>query len=202
MQCCYCFELDYIDADHCFDGPLCGGNDWLRRGAIDGWFTGHKNWFYFFEVYLNHDNCKAMPYSEFVPACKPDKVTAFLQEPSNAKGFISLADGFAYDLDDGGAGYCRGNDALLAYQKKTSYMKEYGDMIRTVKSTKDFDWRKAYDKEVTRITGRSGRPIVPTKPRSHDFEPQDLCQQKCKLVPNKQAEGLPVGRRMAVDCSY
>eukprot|EP00607_Mallomonas_marina_P007422 CAMPEP_0182416288 /NCGR_PEP_ID=MMETSP1167-20130531/561_1 /TAXON_ID=2988 /ORGANISM="Mallomonas Sp, Strain CCMP3275" /LENGTH=419 /DNA_ID=CAMNT_0024588929 /DNA_START=1042 /DNA_END=2301 /DNA_ORIENTATION=- len=229
LQCCYCYYLDYIEADHCFDGPLCGGNDWLRRGAVNGWFANHKQWWFFFETYLNPNNCKALPYTEFVPPCKPEKITAFLQDPRAAgKGLISLSHGFLYDLDEvspspgegrerereregaGGGGYCySSSSALQMYQKKTSYMKYTDEVISALKNCKKpYDWRKAYDDEVQRMTARKctgtianqcheGRRV---RPLSHDFEKEGYCESACKKKENVLLEGLDQGERYAMEC--
>jgi len=51
-----------------WDGPLGGGNDKFRRGAVNGWFTSHKAEFLFWESYLDPLNCKGVPNA--VPPCE------------------------------------------------------------------------------------------------------------------------------------
>jgi hypothetical protein len=41
-----------------YDGPLGGGNDWVRRDAVNGWFLNHKTWYPFYETFTKPESCK------------------------------------------------------------------------------------------------------------------------------------------------
>lgn len=66
-QCGLCTRLYEIESCGHWDGPLGGGNDLLRRGALNGWFFNHKAEFLFYESYLDPANCNHVP--EAIPLC-------------------------------------------------------------------------------------------------------------------------------------
>ena len=66
-QCGLCSRLYEVESCGHWDGPLGGGNDLLRRGAVNGWFFNHKADFLFWEAYLDPANCDYEP--EAIPVC-------------------------------------------------------------------------------------------------------------------------------------
>lgn len=55
-----------------WDGPLGGGNDFLRRGSINGWFFGHKSGVMVWDMYLDPNNCKKI--DNIVETCGSHRV--------------------------------------------------------------------------------------------------------------------------------
>ena len=65
-----------------WDGPLGGGNDKLRRGAVNGWFTSHKAEFLFWESYLDPLGCQGVPVVEAIPPCEYGSSSSTLSQRS------------------------------------------------------------------------------------------------------------------------
>jgi hypothetical protein len=158
LQCGLCSRLYEIESTGHWDGILGGGNDALRRNAVNGWFFNHKTEFLFWESYLDPKNCKRL---DFVPPCVPQ---ADIHGPVGDAGggettdnadhterlrrfqgrqFISLSDGYAIDVDKGE--YCKiTNEAWRASQRAKTYMQEYPMLISAAESYTDESWRKSY----------------------------------------------------------
>lgn len=169
LQCGLCSRLYEIESTGHWDGILGGGNDALRRNAVNGWFFNHKTEFLFWESYLEPKNCKRL---DFVPPCVPqvdhllgggdgggvggggggggessDKNAEVNHEERlkrfQGRQFISLSDGYAIDVDKGQ--YCKiTNEGVLASQRAYTYMKEYPALIQAAESYTDESWRKSY----------------------------------------------------------
>jgi len=203
LQCCYCTDLNRIQANHCYDGPLCGGNFKLTRHTVNGWFSNHKNWWMFFESYIHPDNCKAVRIADLVSECKKKKMEAILENRKTS--LVSLADGYAFDLDQ--SEYCRVNDAVLEHQKRESYMKHYADLFAELRKAKGVvQWKRSYDDRTAGgkcSTGPvekdmdswcSGNEFV--RPKQTDFD----LPAHCVPTPNNALEGLPEEKRLTLDC--
>ena len=61
LHCFHCGDQNDMTSP-AWDGDLGGGNERVRMGAINSWFTTHKAQFKFHETYLNPNNCKAVPF--------------------------------------------------------------------------------------------------------------------------------------------
>ena len=64
----HCSNLDEIQGAYMiFDGPLGGGNDYVRLNAINGWLINHKADINFYEAYRDEKACRRV--NDFVPQC-------------------------------------------------------------------------------------------------------------------------------------
>ena len=64
----FCSNLDEIQGtDMTYDGPLGGGNDYVRLNAINGWLINHKAEINFYEAYRDDKACRRV--NDFVPRC-------------------------------------------------------------------------------------------------------------------------------------
>lgn len=129
LQCGHCTRLEEIESSGHWDGPLGGGNDLLRRGAINGWYFNHKAEFLFYESYLNPKNCKKL--ENFVPSCDDSKVLVNGKDYDVSKEgnlIVSLIDGFGFDFER--QIYCRIKDSdVLKHQSADTDMKHYRHFI-------------------------------------------------------------------------
>lgn len=122
---------------------LGGGNDVVRLGAIDGWFFGHKAEWLFYEAYLESKNCKRV--DDFIENC--DIPPLHLEKAENwvraGRNFISLTDGYAFDLVN--QTYCKITDpTLLLEQRQKTYMKEYPEAIAIANDFSAEEWETRY----------------------------------------------------------
>lgn len=68
----FCSRLDEIQGtDFCYDGPIGGGNDYVRRFAVNGWMINHKADINYYEIYRDRHACRksdsfALPCNEAV----------------------------------------------------------------------------------------------------------------------------------------
>ena len=130
IQCGLCTRITEVNSMGHYDGPRGGGNDVVKLGAIDGWFFGHKAEWLFYEAYLEPKNC--IKVNDFIPNCdilpNHDKADDNVNWVRVGRNFISLTDGFAFDLVN--QTYCKITDpALLLGQRQKTYMKEYSEAI-------------------------------------------------------------------------
>jgi hypothetical protein len=83
----FCSRLDEIQGtDFTYDGPLGGGNDFVRRLAVNGWMINHKSEASFYEAYRDKDACRKS--GSFAQSCDEALVASMLKEN---KKKVSLA---------------------------------------------------------------------------------------------------------------
>lgn len=94
----HCTRASEIEsADH-WDGPLGGGNDLLRAGAINGWMFNHKGEFLMYETYINPKACKRI--DNIMENCDAHGQNQLSHEEHQKihKHILPIADGIAYDI--------------------------------------------------------------------------------------------------------
>lgn len=75
----FCSNLDEIQGtDFTYDGPLGGGNDFVRRDAVNGWVINHKSELHFYEAYRDKEACRRN--GSFVPLCDQRLVHGMIEE--------------------------------------------------------------------------------------------------------------------------
>ncbi len=75
----FCSVLDEIQGtDFTNDGPLGGGNDYVRLNAINGWFINHKTEISFYEAYRDAGACRKS--TDFVPMCNKSLVLNMIED--------------------------------------------------------------------------------------------------------------------------
>lgn len=140
----HCTRATEIETSGHWDGPLGGGNDLLRSGAINGYFFNHKAEFLFYEEYLNARACKRM--DNLIPFCDVEEVyhnLTYDEYTSLNRNVISLLDGFGYHLKL--HTICRiTNQNVLNFQSSYSYMKYYPELIDMINLINETNWIQMY----------------------------------------------------------
>lgn len=217
IQCGLCTRITEVNSMGHYDGPRGGGNDVLRLDAIDNWFFGHKAEWLFYQSYLEPKNCKRL---EFIDDCR------IVGQPPHMSGegggdevvrlgrnFVSLTDGFAFDLVN--QTYCKLTDPVhLKAQREKTYMREYPEVIEIANQYSQDEWDTRY-KQLGAGDGRLPCTEVPGKckqegPDGMDtivhndqtqirmFDRADLCEQ-CRRI-GKSQYGYHKGEATVVDC--
>jgi hypothetical protein len=128
-------EWEILSSGH-WDGAMGGGNDKIRKGAINSWMFNHKIEYIFHETWLKPENCKRMP--DVVDNCPAD-----VQKPENRHILVSLTDGYAYNINT--QKLCKLTDAdMLEEQIKKTYMKDYPAVIKAANGYSDEEWERVY----------------------------------------------------------
>ena len=225
VQCGLCTRITEVNSMGHYDGPRGGGNDVLRLGAIDNWFFGHKAEWLFYQSYLESKNCKRL---DFVENCNIN-INSNSNSNSNdrsddevvriGRNFISLTDGFAFDIAN--STYCRLTDVRqLKGQREKTYMKEYPMAIAIANQYSQSEWETRY-KQLGSGDGRLPCTEVPGKCKAEGpdgmdtivhndhtearmFDRADLCGQ-CRHIKKMQSNygysnSNSNGDRIVVDC--
>lgn len=153
-------QADEIGNAYHWDGPLGGGNDLVKRGAVNGWFFNHKMPSLFYDLYLNPDNC--IKVDHVVEPCgslplasrkNPALAAAFFKSRKSKTGsnkggeghggvdsnILSLTDGYAFDLDL--QTFCTlTSKSSLEHQLKNTYMKDYPTTIVNINKVPHEEW--------------------------------------------------------------
>jgi len=215
LQCFHCTRINELGTV-VWDGHLGGGNDYIREGAVDGYFTNHKVDWLFHEQWLKPDAC--LFSDTFVPSCTdPDpSLSSTSGSDENQKNmyisgrFLSLVDGFALDLRTGN--FCRVELVELNRQNKYTYMREYSLAIKAAHAYSGEQWTSAYrqqgggesrshckDKSSHEECGTDG---LAWRKKGEDpwyILRQDYCD---KCMSGKQTSWPGQEKRSVVDCSH
>ena len=135
----FCSNLDEIQGtSFTYDGPLGGGNDYVRRHAVNGWMINHKSEINFYEAYRDKEACRKS--DTFVQSCDEALVASMIKKKKQKVShivfkfctdimililaiyssllqddrLILLADGYAYDVE--AQQFCVGPPSLLSFQ--------------------------------------------------------------------------------------
>jgi hypothetical protein len=111
LQCFHCTDHSEIGTG-VWDGMLGGGNDLVRSGAIDSYFTGHKSDWVFHEQWLEDDACSRL--DGFLPTCPRDVLYHTARKPGR---LLSMFDGWAYDIKK--ASFCAVDASHAEVRKQT-----------------------------------------------------------------------------------
>eukprot|EP00603_Paraphysomonas_imperforata_P011500 CAMPEP_0114449916 /NCGR_PEP_ID=MMETSP0104-20121206/188_1 /TAXON_ID=37642 ORGANISM="Paraphysomonas imperforata, Strain PA2" /NCGR_SAMPLE_ID=MMETSP0104 /ASSEMBLY_ACC=CAM_ASM_000202 /LENGTH=817 /DNA_ID=CAMNT_0001622035 /DNA_START=328 /DNA_END=2781 /DNA_ORIENTATION=+ len=167
----FCSRLDEIQGtEFLYDGPVGGGNDYVRRFAVNGWMINHKADINYYEAYRDSHACKKS--ETFARLCNASLVESMIRNKikKNDK-LILLTGGYAYETQT--KQYCSGGPSLLAFQKNETYMKFYPNVIAAAKKIEILDWHRRQDKS---IYGEY-QPI--DKFNGKYFQPADYCELSC-----------------------
>ena len=75
----FCSNLDEIQGtSFTYDGPLGGGNDYVRRHAVNGWMINHKSEINFYEAYRDKEACRKS--DTFVQSCDEALVASMIKK--------------------------------------------------------------------------------------------------------------------------
>lgn len=155
LQCFHCGKSHEIESLE-WDGPIGGGNELVRMGAVNAYFTNHKaNWL-FYEQYLNPNACKKLEFLEFCNAemaeaqqdadqhsDERDRETMY-SKYKHGRRLVSLVDGIAIDLDTGIFCKLELNSTLASLQRTTTYMKDYSEAIQAASTYNSTYWDQQY----------------------------------------------------------
>lgn len=74
----FCSRPDEIQGtDFTYDGPLGGGNDYVRRQAVNGWMINHKSDINYYEMYTERNACRKS--ESFVQKCDEALVASMIR---------------------------------------------------------------------------------------------------------------------------
>lgn len=204
FHCDYCDFVDMIGSNSfTYDGPLGSGNDWVRQHAVNSWFVNHKIRYAFFEAYTKPTACKK---ADFIPPCDEQSLKIFLKTMKqeqltkeerayyhNGRQILSFVDGLAFSVE--AETFCKVNDAVLAFQKENTYMKDYPTAIRELKKIPEADFMKQYHEAIQK-DGKGQRRDI----RGNYFEDKEFCDRNCKEVVRSEYNGDPTGEHKVVEC--
>jgi hypothetical protein len=77
----FCSRLDEIQGtEFKYDGPLGGGNDFVRRSAVNGWLINHKVQINFYEAFRDPAACRKS--DTFARSCDVSLVASMIEKKS------------------------------------------------------------------------------------------------------------------------
>lgn len=220
LQCFHCgktYEVESLE----WDGPLGGGNEKVRSGAVNSYFTNHKATWLFYEQYLNASTCKKM---DFLDPCDVE-ITKYHEEiedntdegarealygaKKHGRILVSLVEGIAVDLHTGQ--FCKLDPLSKTFERQWefTYMKDYEKFISIAHDYTEKKWKEIYMRvdgqarsacDKNKIdAGECGEDGQNWQPKKDNWflAKSDVCSA-CKITNNTFLD--PSGKRMAVDC--
>ena len=220
LQCFHCGKTYEIESCE-WDGPVGGGNERVRAGAVNAYFTNHKAAWLFYEQYLEPDSCKKV---DFLDACNEEvekshekaelavdrnEQERLYSSVNHGRQLVSLVDDIGVDLDTGL--FCKFSPTSIysKLQREKTFMKDYEKVIAAAKSHNDSYWRYLY-----RTSGESQSRNLCSKDTSEKdcpdglkwgkkdsnwfLAPIDVCSG-CAIVTNDKLDRS--GKRKAIDCT-